>query len=128
MSHRSRKARRLVAALAATGLLGLAVQASHAEDIDIEAGKRLFTTHCTSCHGIGGIGGAGANLTDDTSLHGDRAIDIVFTIMNGVKNKPMKAWRDRLSMPEIEQIAAYVFSLHGTRTTKKSDNKYGYMF
>ena len=85
-------------------------------------------THCTSCHGIGGIGGAGAKLDDDTSLHGARMIDIVFTIMNGVKNKPMKPWRGRLTMTEIEQVAAYVHSLHGTSTAEKATNDYGYMF
>ncbi|MFP6757853.1 MAG: cytochrome c [Alphaproteobacteria bacterium] len=119
---------RLGAALAAVSVLWLSATASYADDIDIDAGKRLFTTHCTSCHGIGGIGGAGAKLDDDDSLHGERMIDIVFTIMNGVKNKPMKPWRGRLTMAEIEQVAAYVRSLHGTSTAAKATNDYGYMF
>ena len=131
MSHLLTVNRRLVAALVALSVPCLTATASYADDIDIDAGKRLFTTHCTSCHGIGGIGGiggAGAKLDDDDSLHGDRMIDIVFTIMNGVKNKPMKPWRGRLTMAEIEQVAAYVHSLHGTSTAAKATNDFGYMF
>lgn len=120
--------RLFAAGLATLGLMGLAVSAADAGDIDIDAGKRLFTTHCTSCHGIGGIGGAGANLTDADTLHGERTIDIMFTIMNGVKDKPMKPWRGRLTMPEIEQVAAYVSSLHGTSTAEEATNTFGYMF
>ena len=128
MSHLLTVNRRLVAALVALSVPCLTATASYADDIDIDAGKRLFTAHCTSCHGIGGIGGAGAKLDDDASLHGARMIDIVFTIMNGVKNKPMKPWRGRLTMTEIEQVAAYVHSLHGTSTAEKATNDYGYMF
>ena len=128
MSHLITKNLRLVAAVATVGLPWLTATASYADDIDLDAGKRLFTTHCTSCHGIGGIGGAGAKLEDDASLHGARMIDIVFTIMNGVKNKPTKPWRGRLTMTEIEQVAAYVHSLHGTSTAEKATNDYGYMF
>jgi cytochrome c oxidase cbb3-type subunit 3 len=99
-----------------------------AEDVDMKAGERVFTTHCSHCHGINGIGGAGPNLTDDVSLHGEKMPQILVTITDGVKNKPMQAWSGRLTMPEIEQVAAYVHSLHGTSTGKKATNSFGYVF
>ena len=115
----------LLVLVSASGALSEDIDTS---DIDTEAGARVFTTHCSHCHGIKGIGGAGPNLTDDVSVHGEQMLQILFTIMNGVKDKPMQGWRGRLTMPEIEQVAAYVHSLHDTSTGEKATSSYGYMF
>ncbi len=105
----------------------LLLVAPGAEGSDIVAGKRLFTIHCTSCHGLNGTGGAGPNLTDQTSLHGNGYYDIFDIILNGVKGKPMEAWRDRLTVAEIEQITTYVFSLLASRPkTEESTNPLRY--
>ena len=80
----------------------------------IEAGKALFSTHCTSCHGIAARGAAGPNLTDAATYFGNGYYDFFDVILNGVKDKPMEAWRDRLTVPEIEQICAYLVHLQET--------------
>ncbi len=100
-----------------------------AEDPEIEAGTRLFATHCAACHGLNGTGAAGPNLTDQASTHGNGYYDIFDVILNGVKDKPMEAWRDRLTVPEIEQVTAYVFSLQASRPKdEETDKSFGYRF
>jgi mono/diheme cytochrome c family protein len=102
---------------------------ARAEEPEHDAGKRLFDIHCTHCHGLNGTGGAGPNLTDQTTVHGDGYYDVYDVILNGVRNKPMVSWRDRLTGPEIEQVTDYVFSLMNTRPdTNNPDKNYGYMF
>jgi len=82
---------------------------------DIEAGKRVFQSICFSCHGKAGEGGQVApNLTDDYWLHGGNIKDVFKTIKYGWPEKGMKSWKDDYSPLQIEQIASYVKSLHGT--------------
>ena len=85
-----------------------------ADDADIAAGAALFATHCSSCHGIAARGAAGPNLRDEATYYGNGYDDIFDVILNGVKNKPMKAWRDRLTVSEIEQICTYIVHLQNT--------------
>jgi cbb3-type cytochrome c oxidase subunit III len=97
-------ARALICTLAAL-LLAAPTQADEAA---VAAGKKLFSTHCSPCHGVGARGAAGPNLRDEATLHGNGYAEIFEVILNGVKDKPMRAWRDRLSLPEIEHICAYI--------------------
>ena len=123
------KVRIIRRAMLGATLLLLVAPELRAEEPDLAAGKRLFVTNCTSCHGLNATGGAGPNLTDQNYLHGDGYYDIFDVILNGVKNKPMEPWRDRLTVPEIEQVTAYVFSLKDSRpNAKEPTNSYGYMF
>lgn len=83
-------------------------------DNDLAAGKAVFTTMCKACHGEKGEGGVGPNLTDDYWLHGGDIKSVFKTIKYGVDGKGMKSWKDDYSPLQIEQIASYVKSLHGT--------------
>ncbi len=111
-------ARLAQALLAAVAVMG-ATQTLADEPAEIVAGKRIFSVHCASCHGLNGTGGAGPNLTDEASIFGNGYYDIFDVVLNGVKDKPMESWRDRLTVAEIEQVTAYIVSLHGSRPGAK---------
>ncbi len=93
-----------------------------AESPNILAGQRTFMIHCEACHGPGGVGGAGPNLTDNDTLHGGTYEDILEVVTNGVRGKPMNAWENKLGLDRVKNVAAYVFSLKGTRP--KSEKTY----
>lgn len=82
---------------------------------DIEAGKTVFVQVCAACHGTDGGGSVGPNLTDDYWLHGGSIKDIFRTITVGVQDKGMKSWKDDYSPRQIQQIASYIKTLHGTK-------------
>ena len=88
-------------------------QLSDASDLD--AGKKVFTTMCAACHAPDGGGTVGPNLTDDYWLHGGGVKDVFKTITYGWPDKGMKSWKDDYSPLQIQQIASYVLSLHGTK-------------
>lgn len=112
---------------AIVGLAPLAPELLRANPLDIEAGKRIFKIHCSTCHGLQGRGGVGANLTDDVTRHGDGLEDIVNVVTNGVPGKPMYAWKDKLDPLSIRQVAAYVHSLKGTTPTDENAKPFNYM-
>jgi cytochrome c oxidase cbb3-type subunit 3 len=80
----------------------------------LAAGKTIFTTTCSPCHGAQGQGVVGPNLTDDYWLHGGKITDIFKTIKYGVPAKGMPTWEKQLSPKQISDVANYVKSLHGT--------------
>ncbi len=80
----------------------------------LAAGKTVFESICFACHGKHGEGGVGPNLTDDYWLHGGSIQDVFKTIKYGWPDKGMKSWKDDFSPSQIQQIASYVKSLHGT--------------
>jgi mono/diheme cytochrome c family protein len=98
-----------------------------ADPLDIEAGRRTFMVHCDRCHGPGGRGGIGPNLTDQFTLHGGTYQDIVDVVTNGVPGKPMFSWKSWLDPITISQVAAYVYSLKGTRPTDAPSKPYKLM-
>ena len=81
---------------------------------DMEAGKKIFTTICVTCHRADGGGNVGPNLTDDYWIHGGGIKDIFKTIKYGYPEKGMKSWKDDYTPGQIAQIASYVKSIHGT--------------
>jgi cytochrome c oxidase cbb3-type subunit 3 len=81
---------------------------------DLAAGKAVFTTVCKNCHGEKGEGAFAPNLTDDYWLHGGDIKSIFKTIKYGVDGKGMQSWKDTYSPLQMEQIASYIKSLHGT--------------
>lgn len=81
---------------------------------DLKAGKDLFTVNCVSCHGNGGEGTVGPNLTDDYWIHGGGIKNVFATISNGVPAKGMITWKAQLNPKQIQQLASYVLTLHGT--------------
>ena len=76
--------------------------------------KEVFATRCVPCHGPQGQGIIGPNLTDDYWLHGSTLVAIRKTISDGVIEKGMIPWKDQLKPAEVDAMAAYVATLHGT--------------
>lgn len=81
---------------------------------DLDAAKKIFSTICAACHRPDGGGVVGPNLTDDYWIHGGNIKDIFKTIKYGYPDKGMKSWKDDYTPLQIEQLASYVKSLHGT--------------
>lgn len=81
----------------------------------IEAGRALFTSNCSACHGKDGQGGVGPNLTDDYWLHGGSIGDVFKTIRLGVVEKGMMSWKDVFSAEQIAQLASYIKSTQGSK-------------
>lgn len=84
------------------------------DQASMDAGKQVFTTTCFACHGKLGEGGVGPNLTDNYWLHGGTIKDVFKTIKYGWPDKGMQSWKDNFSPVQIQQIASYILSLHGT--------------
>ncbi len=81
----------------------------------IAAGKAIFDSKCSSCHGPQGGGLIGPNLTDDYWIHGKGTpADVLKVISDGVPDKGMLTWKTQLKEEELHQVTAYVLSLKGT--------------
>jgi len=85
----------------------------------LSSGKQTFETLCAACHGKTGGStqvppGVGPNLTDDYWLHGGGIKNIFKTIKYGVPAKGMISWEAQLSPRQIQEVASYIVSLHGT--------------
>ena len=81
----------------------------------IAKGKAEFLTKCMPCHGDKAQGIIGPNLTDDYWIHGDGTIPAILTVMNtGVPEKGMPPWKGVIPPDLQEDVAAYVYSIHGT--------------
>jgi cytochrome c oxidase cbb3-type subunit III len=80
----------------------------------INLGQSIYKENCTPCHGYQGEGIIGPNLSDDYWLHGGKDNNIVKTIVNGVPDKGMMAWKYKFTPNEIGQLVAYIKSIKGT--------------
>lgn len=78
------------------------------------AGRALFLENCAACHQAGGQGKIGffPALTDDDWIYGGSFDKIQQTIAHG-RSGYMPAFKEALSAPQINQLAAYVLSLSG---------------
>jgi cytochrome c oxidase cbb3-type subunit 3 len=85
----------------------------------LEAGAKIFQQKCTQCHGPQGGGDIGPNLTDEFWLHGPAPMQIYNTVMNGVVEKGMQAWKDQLGPVRVRQVVAYVVSRKGLNVPGK---------
>jgi cytochrome c oxidase cbb3-type subunit 3 len=80
----------------------------------LAAGKQLFVSTCAPCHRPDGGGLIGPNLTDDYWLHGGSITEIHHTITYGVLDKGMPNWGKMLRAEQVADVAAYVYTLHGS--------------
>lgn len=78
------------------------------------AGRALFLENCAACHQAGGQGKVGffPALTDDDWIYGGSFDKIQQTISHG-RSGYMPPFKEALSAPQINQLAAYVLSLSG---------------
>jgi cytochrome c oxidase cbb3-type subunit III len=80
-----------------------------------EAGKKIFSENCVSCHGEDAKGNrelGAPNLTDQIWLYGSDEASIVETITNG-RAGVMPAWTGRLDPVTIKALTVYVHSFGG---------------
>ena len=80
----------------------------------LAGGKITFDKICYVCHGKFGEGLVGPNFTDDYWIHGNRPEDMKKVIVDGVIDKGMLSYKSQLSGKQIDQVIAYILSLHGT--------------
>lgn len=80
----------------------------------IAEGRGIFEKNCVACHKADGGGNVGPNLTDDYWLHGGGIKNVFTVVTEGVPAKGMISWKSQLSPKQIQQVASYVLSLHGT--------------
>ena len=91
-----------------------AAQPALTEDQILAGGKVTFDKICYVCHGKFGEGLVGPNFTDDYWIHGNRPEDMKKVIVDGVIDKGMLSYKSQLSGKQIDQVIAYILSLHGT--------------
>jgi cytochrome c oxidase cbb3-type subunit 3 len=92
----------------------------------MNGGAAVFKINCTPCHGSGAEGGPGfPNLNDNDWLWGGTIDDIYTTISHGIRSddpdtrtSEMPAFGEMLKPAEIQEVAAYVFSLTGSPRDK----------
>ena len=81
----------------------------------LESGKTIFNNNCIACHAADGGGLVGPNLTDDYWIHGRGIKNIFKVIKYGVPEKGMISWQTQLNASQIQQVASFILSLHGTK-------------
>jgi cytochrome c oxidase cbb3-type subunit 3 len=81
---------------------------------EIAEGKNIFMKNCVACHGNFGQGNIGPNLTDDYWLHGGGIKNVFHTITEGYPMKGMISWKAQLAPKQIQEVASFVLTLHGT--------------
>ncbi len=84
------------------------------EDQAVLEGKRMYDANCVACHGANGEGGVGPNLTDQYWKHGGDIKDIFRSIKYGIPERGMIAWQNQFNPKEMQQLASYIYTLHGT--------------
>jgi cytochrome c oxidase cbb3-type subunit 3 len=93
------------------------------EKSDLNAGKDLFISTCSACHGRAGEGGVGPNLTDDYWMHQGGVSDIFKTIKYGWPDKGMKSWKEDFSPMQIAQLTSFIKSIKGTNPPNAKDKQ-----
>ena len=81
----------------------------------LDRGKAEYMLKCMACHGDKGQGLIGPNFTDDYWIHGDGSVPAILEVMNGgVPDKGMPPWKGLIPPDLQEDVAVYVYSLHGS--------------
>jgi cytochrome c oxidase cbb3-type subunit III len=90
---------------------------AHAQEItnpkntpaDVEAGAKIYRSHCAECHGIKGDGGRGPDLTTGRFHHGSSDQALLNNIMNGIRGTEMPGIY--LQSHQVWKVVAFVRSL-----------------
>lgn len=77
--------------------------------IDIDLGRRLFLTHCASCHGPGGEGGKGPTLALPKLPRASDDASLLRIVRDGISGTEMP--RTRFNPLDAPRVAAFVKSL-----------------
>ena len=75
----------------------------------LAAGQRLYSAHCSACHGPGGEGGKGPTLAQPRLPRASTDEELVQIIRTGISGTEMP--RSRLESAEIKLVAAHVRAL-----------------
>ncbi|MEO7651929.1 MAG: c-type cytochrome [Bryobacteraceae bacterium] len=89
----------------------------HQTPADIEAGGRIYHSHCAECHGIRGEGGRGPDLTRGDFRHGASDGALLRTISKGIAGTEMPGVY--FSDDQVWQVVAFVKSLSGRQRPVK---------
>jgi cytochrome c oxidase cbb3-type subunit 3 len=104
-----------VAAYVRKDLAGLSL--TDGDDADTTAGKTIYTTNCSVCHGANGEGMAmlgSPSLTSNAGwIYGSSLAQLQQTIRHG-RNGVMPAQEQYLGEDKVHILAAYVYSLSNT--------------
>jgi len=84
----------------------------HTTPADVDAGSKIFRSHCAECHGLRGEGGRGPNLTTGVFYHGSADADLLKNISDGIPGTAMPSVF--FSADQVWQVIAYVRSLNQT--------------
>ncbi len=79
-------------------------------DGNADAGKKLYATHCSSCHGKNGEGITAPMLANPMLLATASDAFLQYTITEGREGTPMPSFKDSLSKTEINAVTAYLRS------------------
>ncbi|MBI5433409.1 MAG: c-type cytochrome [Planctomycetes bacterium] len=85
-----------------------------------DVGAKIFQQKCVQCHGPQAAGDIGPNLTDDFWIHGPEPLQIYNTVMNGVQDKGMQAWKDQLGPVRVRQVVSFVLTRKGLNVAGKA--------
>jgi cytochrome c oxidase cbb3-type subunit III len=100
--------------LASEGTIDEAKLTRLTDAASIGRGGEQFKKYCVSCHGPEAGGAIGPNLTDDYWIHGGGIRNVYTTVKMGVPAKGMISWQLVFTPKQIQEIASFVLSLHGT--------------
>ncbi|MCS7037409.1 MAG: cbb3-type cytochrome c oxidase N-terminal domain-containing protein [Saprospiraceae bacterium] len=91
------------------------------ESAALAEGELIFKNLCAACHGQLGEGGVGPNLTDDYWLHGGGIKNVFKVIKYGVPEKGMISWQSQLTPSDMQKVASFILTLHGTNPPNGKD-------
>jgi cytochrome c oxidase cbb3-type subunit 3 len=81
----------------------------------IGAGRNIYmdATKCVICHLPEMQGnGVAPNLADPLWIHGEKPMQIMNVVTNGVLEKGMLPWKSQLTPKQIAQVTAFILSKH----------------
>jgi cytochrome c oxidase cbb3-type subunit 3 len=82
----------------------------HSVETYVVAGKKLFGSHCASCHGESAKGSVGPDLTVSKYKYGKGRLDIAKSISEG-RPGGMPAFKSQVNPEQIESLVEFMLTL-----------------